>query len=347
MTARRKAIVVGAGVAGLSTAVALRHSGWSVKVLEQQQELRTSGTAVVLHRAALRGLEAVGLGEEVAERAVPLTQLQIRTRRSVPLTSPKHATTSVLINRSALVALLRAALPEEALAFGQPLAPRDLSLAYEGADLVVAADGVNSDLRRALFGPRYAAVATGTTVWRGTARTTTTGLTEYWGQGRRFGVSARPGGGTNWYATAVLAPTRDASPQPAIEELKRLFGHWGGPVASTVESIDRESLLRHEIHHLAERLPRYYLGRTVLVGDAAHAMTPDLGRGANEAILDALVLARKLDVHGAVDSALVAYDRSRRLRTQLVAAGSAAIDALVHRVPPRRPTPLRLRTWSR
>ena len=104
-------------------------------------------------------------------------------------------------------------------------------------------------------------------------------------------------------------------------------------MAATVTRIDESTILRHDIHHLARRLPRYHLGNVVLVGDAAHAMTPDLGRGANEAILDALSLVRNLDAHDGVDLALAAYDKSRRRTTQLAATGSAVLDALIHRLP--------------
>ncbi|WP_426997539.1 FAD-dependent oxidoreductase [Pseudarthrobacter sp. N5] len=326
-----KAIVVGAGIAGLSTAVGLHRSGWSVRVLEQQAEPRTSGTAVVLHRAAVKGLESLGLGPGVAALVVPLTELRLRTYRSAALSPSKLGSSSVLIERSALVGLLRGALPDSVLAFGNSLAARGLPSTCAGVDLVVGADGVHSSLRRELFGHEYSATATGTTVWRGTARGTTTGLTEYWGQRRRFGVSDRPGGGTNWYATAVLPPDRRAWPLPGSDELRHLFGQWCPAVAETVASIDEGVILRHEIYHLARRLPQYHLDNVVLVGDAAHAMTPDLGRGANEAILDALSLMHSLEGHDGVDRALAAYDRSRRRSTQLVATGSAALDALVHR----------------
>ena len=328
-----RAIIVGAGVAGLAAAVGLHRAGWSVQVLEQQPELRVSGTAVVLHRTAVKGLASLGLGPGIDASAVPLTELRLRTRRAVPMTPSRPGSGSILIERSTLVDLLRGSLPGPALSIGHPLAARDLPDACAEADLVVGADGVHSSLRRELFGNTYRATATGTTVWRGTADGATTGLTEYWGQRRRFGMSDRPGGGTNWYATAVLPPARRASAQADLEELRRLFGHWSRAVAATVTRIDESTILRHDIHHLARRLPRYHLGNVVLVGDAAHAMTPDLGRGANEAILDALSLVRNLDAHDGVDLALAAYDKSRRRTTQLAATGPAVLDALIHRLP--------------
>ncbi len=327
------AIVVGAGIAGLAAAVGLRRAGWSVQVLEQQPELRTSGTAVVLHRSAVKGLESLGLGPGIAALAVPLTELRLRTRRGAPIAPSRPGSGSILIERSALVELLRSSLPQPALSLGHPLAVRDLPDACAEADLVVGADGVHSSLRRDLFGQAYRATATGTTVWRGTTDAATTGLTEYWGQRRRFGVSDRPGGGTNWYATAVLPPARSAPARPDVEELRRLFGHWSGAVAATVAGIGESTILRHEIYHLARRLPRFHLGNVALVGDAAHAMTPDLGRGANEALLDALSLVRSLDAHDGIGLALAAYDKSRRRATQLAATGSAVLDTLIHRVP--------------
>lgn len=184
-------------------------------------------------------------------------------------------------------------------------------------------------MRRELFGQRFEARATGTTVWRGTANLVTTGLTEYWGHRRRFGVSDRPAGGTNWYATAALRASQCTSP-PGVRELRHLFGNWCSVVAATVAAIDEDRLLRHDIYHLARRLPRYYRGNAVLIGDAAHAMTPDLGRGANEAVLDALWLAHSFNRQTDAVCALATYDHSRRRRTQLMATASAALDTPIH-----------------
>ncbi|WP_247828707.1 FAD-dependent oxidoreductase [Arthrobacter antioxidans] len=327
------AIVVGAGIAGLTAAVGLRRAGWSVRVLEQEPEVRTSGTAVLLQRATVSGLASLGLGPGIDARAIPLTGLQLRTRRALPITPRRAPSGAVLIERSDLVGLLRESLPEPALVLDHPLAGADLAGARGEAALVVGADGVHSTLRDAMFGHAYRATATGTTVWRGTAEVETSGLTEYWGQRRRFGISSRPSGGTNWYATALLPPARRPSAQLEREELRRLFGHWNAAVAATVASIGEEGILRHDIHHLTRRLPRYYLGNVALIGDAAHAMTPDLGRGANEAIVDALSLVNTLEAHDRVDRALVAYDRSRRRVTQLTATASGALHTLIHRSP--------------
>ena len=329
------ATVVGAGVAGLTAAVGLHRAGWSVQVLEQERTVRAFGTAVLLQRSAVSGLESLGLGPGIHARAIPLTGLQLRTRGALPITPSRAPSGAVLIERSDLAGLLRNALPEPALVLGRPLAAGDLADACAEAALVVGADGVHSTLRDALFGRAYRATTTGTAVWRGTAEVATAGLTEYWGQRRRFGISARPSGGTNWYATAMLPPACRVSGQEESEELRRLFGHWDGAVAATVASIGEGSILRHDIHHLARRLPRYHLGNVALIGDAAHAMTPDLGRGANEAILDALSLVRNLEAHDRVDRALAAYDRSRRRVTQLTATASLAVHTLIHYAPGR------------
>ncbi len=327
------ATVVGAGIAGLTAAVGLHRAGWSVRVLEQESEVRASGTAVLLRRATVGGLESLGLGAGVRTLAIPLTGLQVRTRTARPVTPSRPLSGAVLIERSDLVGLLRESLPEAALLLDHPVRAGSLPRACAEASLVVGADGIHSTLRDELFGSAYRAAATGTTVWRGTAAAATSGLTEYWGRRRRFGTSTRPGGGTNWYATAVLRPPRGGSARSDLEELRSLFGDWNASVDATIDSIRDGSVLRHGITHLARRLPRYHQGNVALIGDAAHAMTPDLGRGANEAVLDALCLVRNLQMDGRVDRALAAYDRSRRPATQRAATASAVLHALIHRVP--------------
>ena len=98
---------MGAGIAGLTAALGLHRAGWSVTVLEQEPEVRTSGTAVLLHRATVRGLGSLGIGPGLEALAVPLTGLQLRTRRARPISPSRAPSGSVLIERSDLVGLLR------------------------------------------------------------------------------------------------------------------------------------------------------------------------------------------------------------------------------------------------
>jgi 2-polyprenyl-6-methoxyphenol hydroxylase-like FAD-dependent oxidoreductase len=151
----------------------------------------------------------------------------------------------------------------------------------------------------------------GTVAVRGVAAGPATALAETWGRGRMFGTTARLDGRTNVYAcfrTDLADPAELAHPQ---ELLRRVYAGWHRGVVDTVEDLEVATLDARPL--LDVRPPaRTSRGRTVLVGDAAHAMAPHLGRGACESLVDAVVLARQLSGAPDVASALAGYDAQRR-----------------------------------
>ena len=99
--------------------------------------------------------------------------------------------------------------------------------------------------------------------------------------------------------------------------MRQRFGHWHAPILACIDATPPAAVLRHDIHDLA-RIPRSFVkGRTALLGDAAHGMTPNLGQGAGQAIEDAATLTLLLR-GGDVDEALSTYDRLRRKRTRAI-----------------------------
>ncbi|WP_329259042.1 FAD-dependent monooxygenase [Actinoallomurus sp. NBC_01490] len=167
--------------------------------------------------------------------------------------------------------------------------------------------------------PRYA----GYTAWRlvvdpPEGRPDTGG--ETWGRGERVGVVPLAGGGIYLFAVAN-APEGARSPDGEPAELRRRFGGWHDPIPALLDAVSEEAVLRSDIYDLPP-LKSYVNGRVALLGDAAHAMTPDQGQGANQALEDAVTLAALLDADPAVPSALAAYDRERRPRTQTIARRS-------------------------
>ncbi|MET9378523.1 FAD-dependent monooxygenase [Streptomyces sp. NPDC002992] len=187
------------------------------------------------------------------------------------------------------------------------------------ADLVVAADGVNSRTRAALFpdhpGPAYS----GSTVLRAITEAPLDLPTDFeitWGHGAEFGHIAFEDGRAEWHAVLNSpAGVRHADP---LGEVRRRFTGWHQPIARLLDATRPEAVLHHDIHELRVPLPSFVSGRVALLGDAAHAMTPNLGQGACQALEDAVVLAAAL-AHGPdTAAALAAYDAERRPRTRSV-----------------------------
>ncbi|QQQ77765.1 FAD-dependent monooxygenase [Saccharothrix sp. 6-C] len=326
-----KAVVVGGGLGGVTAAVALRRVGWEVAVLERAAEFGEVGAGVGVMPNAMRALAALGLADDVRRIGTPRVPGGIRDRRGRTLTrvDASHQDHVVAVHRADLHRVLRSALPARCLVTDTEVR----SLDDLDADLVVAADGIRSRAREALFPTLPQPVYAGTTAWRSvtTARfPLDLGLSQSLGPGTEFGVLPLGDGRVCWYAAAI-APAGGRSVDE-LGEVRRLFADWHDPIPALLDATPPAAVLRHDIHELAAPLPTYVRGRVALLGDAAHAMTPYLGQGACMAIEDAVVLAAACARADDVPTALAAYDRQRRPRTQSMAKASRALGRVGHKV---------------
>ncbi|MFB6862247.1 MULTISPECIES: NAD(P)/FAD-dependent oxidoreductase [Streptomyces] len=320
------AVVVGAGVGGLATAIGLRRAGWTVTVLERRAALDRYGTAFGIHPTAQTALDRLGAGDVLRARAVPYRNARIRrpdgkVLAALPLERIERRTgrPELLISRPHLIDALLAELDRlggAPIAHGRPLTDP----AALGADLVVGADGINSVVRTAYFRTRSGPRPIGTVAWIGTAGFETGLYGETWGGGRFFGMTPVEPGRTNWYATVPAATT--------AREVREAFADWHDPVPRVLAETDPATWIRYEMRHLYPALPTFVADdRIALVGDAAHAMTPNLGQGACTALLDAEALTRAVATAGpgGLPGALRAYDAERRRSAQRVALGSRTL----------------------
>ncbi|WP_255946937.1 FAD-dependent monooxygenase [Streptomyces odontomachi] len=331
------AVVVGGGIGGLATAIGLRLIGWEVTVLERAPVLADVGAGISLHANGIRALDVLGVGEAVRAVARPQYTGGTRTPDGSWLARMDGAaleralgTPIVGVPRADLHRLLRAALPVGCLAIGTDVPSVDCSdpgrarvpgrAGALDADLVVAADGVDSRLRTQLFPGHPGPVHSGSTVLRAITAHPVPLPTDFeltWGRGTEFGHIAFADGRAEWHAVLnAPAGTRHADPLAAV---RRRFGGWHDPIPALLDATRPEAVLHHDIHELATPLPAFAVGRIALVGDAAHAMTPNLGQGACQALEDAVTLAAALATERTVERALARYDAQRRPRSQSVA----------------------------
>ena len=312
-----KAAVLGGGIGGLTAANTLIARGWQVDVFERAASPPATGTALGLWPEAARALELAGLGGQ-AQRLGVLQEsgALMRWDGRVLGRFSDIRTPAILLSRPALLGLLLGALPTGTVEFGSTAPPlADLT----GYDVVVGADGLGSAVREQLFGPSYRPTHSGYAAWRGWVPGATTAMSETWGPGALFGITPRDGDLTNWFA-AVRAPAGGAG---TVDELRARFGNWHPAVRDVLDRIDPATVLHHDLYE-SPALPSYVRGNTALIGDAAHAMTPNLGRGACEAMVDGATLGSLLTEHPVID-ALGLYGRARRRRTQLLVRASRMV----------------------
>ena len=336
----RSAVVVGGGIGGLTAAVALRQVGWRVTVLERAAMFGEIGAGITLLSNGLRCLEAIGLGDAVRGSGLPMLALGMRTAAGRWLSrfdgdgasmEARMGTTSVVIHRAELHRILRDALPVEALLAGVETTgiiggtdggPAEVRFRHQDhdavlhADLVVGADGVHSWARAQRWPDAPAPVYSGSTTWRAITTPSSAAVTEMslsWGPGTEFGVMPILDGRTYWYA-AANADEGQRNPDE-LEELSRRLGSWHEPIPAVLAHTAPEAVLRHDIYRLP-KLDSYHRGSVVLLGDAAHAMTPNLGQGGGQALEDAIVLAAAVRNTRDLPAALADYDHQRRPRTQ-------------------------------
>ena len=331
----RRAVVIGGGIGGLAAAVGLLRSGWHVVVVERAPALEPVGTGLMLWPNGVAALQALGL-DDVRRTGRPLAGSGLRqasgrwlSRTDAGRLAQRHGQVLLAVARPDLVGLLAGALPDGVLRLGTTVtdvrpgdehSPAEVHWGEDTlqAELVVAADGMGSTVRRRLWPEHPAARYRGYTTWR--ALVDSAGLelgdnaAETWGRGDRFGVVPLTDGRTYVYATAPAdAGSRAAGPAAELADLRRRFAGWHAPIPGLLERTRPEDVVRHDVLSLEPPVRRPAQGRVVLLGDAAHGMEPNLGQGACLALEDAVTLTALLGA-GPVTPALALYTGARVAR---------------------------------
>ncbi|WP_028934797.1 FAD-dependent monooxygenase [Pseudonocardia spinosispora] len=347
--------VIGAGIGGLTFALALRERGITAEVFEHAPALTEVGAAVALAANGSRILTRLGLGEQLAVAATVPDRLAFRHWSDGRLLVALPVGQSYAnrfggqfwgLHRARLQEVLRDAWGPAGLHLGRGLraitgGPGAATLELEDgtavrAEVVVGADGLASTARRWVSGdePYY----TGTSGFRGLAPIEalrglpTPGDIQFWvGPGAHL-LHYPVGDRVNFLAVLDGPPTWDSThgtAEAAPGELVAGFAGWHPAVLEMLRSVPQS--VRWALHRLAP-VRRWFRDRVVLLGDAAHAMLPHHGQGANQTIEDAAVLARCLAEAGPAGhrDAFVRYQRLRRAHTRQVQRVSSLASGLLH-----------------
>ncbi len=332
--------IIGGGIGGVAAAVALHRAGIDVTVYERAAELREVGVGMMLWPNATRVLKELGVLERVAALSGPNRHFLVRSSAGAILMDiglGHFDVPALCTRRSDLLDALISALPPRCVRLGHDFEHFERQKSGVGVhfsngasvehDFLIGADGIRSRVRSQLLGV-HKLVYRGYSVWRGLARLTGSAPrgsnSETWGRGKRFGILNTGGDRFTWYATANTDPDHADSLAGRQRDLLRMFAGWHEPVESLITATEEGAILKNAAYDLAP-LKRWGQGRVMLLGDAAHPCTPNLGLGGCMALEDALVLAKSVAREASPELALRRYESLRRARTRHVQQRSLLI----------------------
>jgi FAD-dependent urate hydroxylase len=343
MPDRRRVLIVGGGIAGLALAPILARTGVEVEVIEREAAWRHAGTGIYLPGNAVRALRALGLEAQVASRAVEIARQRFCDHRGRLLCEVDVAALwaavgpCLAVHRAELHALLREAAGDVPIRRGlavERLAQRDGIVSVEFSDgtsgeydLVVGADGIHSAVRRLTFEPTAVPRPVGQVGWRFLAPRPpeVTTWSVMLGRGTAFLTLPLVGDRVYCYCDVVSPPDHSASERGPAERLPELFSEFAEPAATLLAGLDAAADIHvSTIEEVA--LDGWARERVVLIGDAAHATSPNMAQGAAMALEDALVLADCLRRIPAIPGAIAAFQARRQPRAEWLRAQTQRRD---------------------
>lgn len=330
-----KIIIIGGGIGGLCAAIALKNKGFEPVVYEKVPELKGLGAGIVIATNAIRALREAGIAEEIIRGEKAFVNGGLYTQKGkliafniTPDILKKYGDTSHAVHRADLHKKLMQIVGETNIITGKSCT----NVRQEGEKVVaefedgtfaegnalIAADGIHSPVRKQLV-PASVIRYSGYTCWRGVVDMNPADMdmnqfSETWGKNGRFGIVPLAGNRVYWFATKN-APQNDSQMASwKSAELLRNFKDYHSPIPQILENTPDEAVLWNDIADL-QPLKQFAFGKVLLIGDAAHATTPNLGQGACMAIEDAIAAANCLKARPSVQEAFKTFEALRITRT--------------------------------
>jgi len=334
-----KIAIIGAGMGGLTAGIALKKFGHQVTIYEQTTEILPVGAAISLWSNGVKCLNYLGLTHEIQALGGAMESLayvdglnqQTMTQFSLTPLYKEVGQKAYPVARADLQNLLMQHFGLQDIQLGKKMIGIEEHAAHvciqfqDGsavdADLLIGADGTHSLTRQYVLGHNVERRYAGYVNWNGLVEIDE-GLapaqqwTTYIGEGKR--VSLMPVANNRFYFffDVPLEAGLDNQRDQYKTSLKQYFKDWCAPVQQLIENIDEQKTNRVEIHDI-EPFMTFYKGRVVLLGDAAHSTTPDIGQGGCQAMEDAIYLARALQINTfGLEDALNRYQNKRNERTR-------------------------------
>ena len=333
-----RVLIVGGGIGGLATAAGLRQAHIECEVVERTERWAPVGAGIVLSVNAMSVMRKLGMADDVARRGVELGRGAITNQAGSILGNTDFGVLrrdfgpTIALHRAELHHALLEAVGDVPISLGTSVekisqnparddAPVEVRLTdgrEETYDLVIGADGLRSQVRELALGEVPIAYS-GYTCWRliVNAPIGKVDMCEMWGRGQRFGIVGIGDGRLYCFAVANASRGQTDPSEGRLERFRARFEGFGGQVPAILAALEHPDQL---IHNDLEELPRgdWVKGRVVLIGDAAHAMTPNMGQGAAMALEDSAVLVETLGQSGPLADRLKGFHARRGPRVRWV-----------------------------
>lgn len=330
--------IIGAGMGGLTTGIALKKFGHRVTIYEQTEHILPVGAAISLWSNGVKCLNYLGLTHQVARLGGQMDHLayvdgltgDVMTQFSLYPLIEEVGQRPYPVSRAELQNMLMDEFGRQDIKLGKKM----LSLAEHNdmvtvrfadgteiqTELLVGADGTHSLTRAYVLGDQVERRYAGYVNWNGLVEISSDlapadQWTTFVGEGKRASLMPVSDNRFYFFFDVPLPVGLENDRNQYKKKLKEYFQNWCAPVQSLIDAMNEQQTNRVEIHDI-EPFTDFYKGRVVIVGDAAHSTTPDIGQGGCQAMEDAIYLARALQINtlGLQDS-LRRYQNKRNERT--------------------------------
>ncbi len=340
-----KCIIIGGGIAGLTTAVALRQQGIEAEVYEAAGVLKPVGAGIAIGKNASQVFQKLGLGEMLKSLSIPVQSTVVTNNQAVPLQEPTATNVvAFCIHRAILHDILHDACPPNSVHLNKQLASFEenengvIATFQDGTtakgDILIGADGINSVVRKHIV-PQIQKRYSGQTCWRGVAEfdlspTFKHNLTELWGGRARFGLTRIDEKRMYWFAVeSKTAENGEDEPTQIHEKLTTLFKDFHPEINEVIKATPQAAIHRGDLHDLDKVDYPWHTNKVCLIGDAAHATTPNMGQGAGQGIEDGYAIALALSKH-AVPLAFQQFQKIRQAKVKSIVDTSWMIGKVAH-----------------
>ena len=336
--------IIGAGIGGLTTALILKQRGLNVNIFESSTEIKPVGAGIILANNAMQVFQKLGIqakienaGNEISFMKITDSQLKSLSVVSLSEYEQKYNVSNIAIHRGELQKILANEIGFDRINLSKRLSKIEkadlFKLTFEDnstfeSRLVIGADGIKSVVRNQLF-EKGTLRNPNQICWRGICEIDLlqkyqNELNEAWGKGKRFGFVKISDKKVYWYA---LANSKNL--EPSTVNLIEFFSEFHFDILNIISATKKEQIVVSDIIDL-KPIDKWQDENVCLIGDAAHATTPNLGQGACQAIEDAYVLGKLLDSGLEIQNTFAEYENLRRKKAHTIVNTSWTVGKMAH-----------------